>query len=155
MKDSIIVFWFRRDLRLDDNVGLYQALQNDAPVLPIFIFDKEILESLPKNDARVTFIHDQIQKISKQLRTNYDSGVAQYHDKPMKVFEQLIKDYDIEAVYTNHDYEPYAKERDKEIADFLKENDIQFNTYKDQVIFEKEEVVKDDGDPYVEQNTRY
>ncbi|WP_306013911.1 MULTISPECIES: deoxyribodipyrimidine photo-lyase [unclassified Allomuricauda] len=149
MKDSIIVFWFRRDLRLDDNVGLYQALQNDVPVLPIFIFDKEILESLPKNDARVTFIHGQIQKISKQLRTNYDSGVAQYHDKPIKAFEQLIKDYDVEAVYTNHDYEPYAKERDKEIADFLKENDIQFNTYKDQVIFEKEEVVKDDGDPYV------
>jgi deoxyribodipyrimidine photo-lyase len=149
MKDSIIVFWFRRDLRLEDNVGLYQALQNDAPVLPIFIFDKEILESLPKNDARVNFIHNQIQKISQQLRTNYDSGVAQYHDKPKNVFQQLVKDYHIQAVYTNHDYEPYAKERDKEIAEFLKENDIQFKTFKDQVIFEKEEVVKDDGDPYV------
>lgn len=149
MKDSIIVFWFRRDLRLEDNVGLYQALQNDAPVLPIFIFDKEILESLPKNDARVNFIHNQIQKISQQLRTNYDSGVAQYHDKPKNVFQQLVKDYHIQAVYTNHDYEPYAKERDKEIAKFLKENDIQFKTFKDQVIFEKEEVVKDDGDPYV------
>jgi deoxyribodipyrimidine photo-lyase len=149
MKDSIIVFWFRRDLRLEDNVGLYQALQNDAPVLPIFIFDKEILESLPKNDARVNFIHNQIQKISQQLRTNYDSGVAQYHDKPKNVFQQLVKDYHIQAVYTNHDYEPYAKERDKEIAEFLKESDIQFKTFKDQVIFEKEEVVKDDGDPYV------
>ncbi|WP_127140712.1 cryptochrome/photolyase family protein [Flagellimonas marinaquae] len=149
MKDSIIVFWFRRDLRLEDNVGLYQALQNDAPVLPIFIFDKEILESLPKNDARVTFIHNQIQKISQQLRTNYDSGVAQYHDKPKNVFQQLVKDYHIQAVYTNHDYEPYAKERDKEIAELLKENDIQFKNFKDQVIFEKEEVVKDDGDPYV------
>jgi deoxyribodipyrimidine photo-lyase len=149
MKDSIIVFWFRRDLRLEDNVGLYQALQNDAPVLPIFIFDKEILESLPKNDARVNFIHNQIQKISQQLRTNYDSGVAQYHDKPKNVFQQLVKDYHIQAVYTNHDYEPYAKERDKEIAEFLKENDIRFKTFKDQVIFEKEEVVKDDGDPYV------
>ncbi|MHA7862732.1 cryptochrome/photolyase family protein [Flagellimonas marinaquae] len=149
MKDSIIVFWFRRDLRLEDNVGLYQALQNDAPVLPIFIFDKEILESLPKNDARVNFIHNQIQKISQQLRTNYDSGVAQYHDKPKNVFQQLVKDYHIQAVYTNHDYEPYAKERDKKIAEFLKENDIQFKTFKDQVIFEKEEVVKDDGDPYV------
>ena len=149
MKDGIIVFWFRRDLRLEDNVGLYQALQNDAPVLPIFIFDKEILESLPKNDARVNFIHNQIQKISQQLRTNYDSGVAQYHDKPKNVFQQLVKDYHIQAVYTNHDYEPYAKERDKEIAEFLKENDIRFKTFKDQVIFEKEEVVKDDGDPYV------
>ena len=149
MKDKVIVFWFRRDLRLDDNVGLYQALQNDVPVLPIFIFDSEILENLPKNDARVTFIHKQLQKISNQLRTNHGSSIAQFHDTPKKVFKQLLDDFDIEAVYTNHDYEPYAKKRDEEIKSLLEENDVQFKTFKDQVIFEKDEVVKDDGDPYV------
>ncbi|WP_437395642.1 cryptochrome/photolyase family protein [Flagellimonas lutimaris] len=149
MKDGVTIFWFRRDLRLDDNVGLYQALQEDVPVLPIFIFDPEILDNLPKNDARVGFIHEQIQKISNQLSMNYDSGIAQFHDSPKAVFKKLIEDYNIEAVYTNHDYEPYAKKRDNQIKEFLKENDIQFNTFKDQVIFEKEEVIKDDGGPYV------
>jgi len=149
MKDGVTIFWFRRDLRLDDNVGLYQALQEDVPVLPIFIFDPEILDNLPKNDARVGFIHEQIQKISNQLSMNYDSGIAQFHDSPKAVFKKLIEDYNIEAVYTNHDYEPYAKKRDNQIKEFLKENDIQFNTFKDQVIFEKEEVIKDDGSPYV------
>jgi deoxyribodipyrimidine photo-lyase len=149
MKDKVIVFWFRRDLRLDDNVGLYQALQNGVPVLPIFIFDTEILENLPKNDARVTFIHKQLQKISNQLRTNHGSSIAQFHDTPKKVFKQLLGGFNIEAVYTNHDYEPYAKKRDEEIKSLLEENDVQFNTFKDQVIFEKDEVVKDDGDPYV------
>lgn len=149
MKDDVILFWFRRDLRLDDNVGFYQALQKDIPVLPIFIFDTEILENLPKTDARVSFIYEQIQKISNQLSTNYDSGIAQFHDSPKAVFKNLMQEYNIEAVYTNHDYEPYAKKRDSQIKEFLGENDIQFNAFKDQVIFEKEEVVKDDGDPYV------
>ncbi|SDQ80623.1 cryptochrome/photolyase family protein [Flagellimonas zhangzhouensis] len=149
MQDKIIIFWFRRDLRLDDNVGLYHALQNDVSVLPIFIFDPEILEQLPKNDARVTFIHDQLQKLNKQLGTDYGSGIAQFYDPPKKVFKNLIEEYHIDAVYTNHDYEPYAKKRDKEIKEFLEEHNIQFNTFKDQVIFEKDEVVKDDGDPYV------
>lgn len=149
MNNPISIFWFRRDLRLDDNVGFHQALQNDVPVLPIFIFDTEILENLPKNDARVTFIHEQLQKISNQLRTNHSSGIAQFHDTPKKVFKQLLDDFDIEAVYTNHDYEPYAKKRDEEIKSLLEENDVQFNTFKDQVIFEKDEVVKDNGNPYV------
>ncbi|MEC8832985.1 MAG: deoxyribodipyrimidine photo-lyase, partial [Bacteroidota bacterium] len=122
MKDNVIVFWFRRDLRLDDNVGLYQALQNDVPVLPIFIFDKEILENLPKNDARVNFIHEQLQKINNKLRTNFDSGIAQFHDTPKKVFQQLLDNFQITAVYTNHDYEPYAKKRDAAIKSFLEEN---------------------------------
>ncbi len=149
MKDDVILFWFRRDLRLDDNVGFYQALQKDIPVLPIFIFDTEILENLPKTDARVSFIYEQIQKISNQLSTNYNSGIAQFHDSPKAVFKKLMEEYNIKAVYTNHDYEPYAKKRDSQIKEFLGENNIQFNAFKDQVIFEKEEVVKDDGDPYV------
>ncbi|MCK0159375.1 cryptochrome/photolyase family protein [Allomuricauda sp. F6463D] len=149
MKDKITLFWFRRDLRLDDNVGLYQALQKNTPVVPIFIFDPEILESLPKNDARVTFIYDQLQKLNNQLSGNYGSGIAQFHDKPEAVFKNLIKEFDIQSVYTNHDYEPYAKERDKKVKDVLKDHKISFNSFKDQVIFEKEEVVKEDGNPYV------
>jgi len=149
MKDKVILFWFRRDLRLDDNVGFYQALQNDVPVLPLFIFDTEILENLPKTDARVTFIHEQVQKLSNQLSTDYGSGIAQFYDSPDAIFKNLLQDYTIEAVYTNHDYEPYAKKRDSQIKELLAQKDIPFKTFKDQVIFEKEEVVKDDGDPYV------
>lgn len=149
MKDKVILFWFRRDLRLDDNVGFYQALQNDVPVLPLFIFDTEILENLPKTDARVSFIHEQVQKLSNQLSTDYGSGIAQFYDTPDAVFKKLLQDYTIEAVYTNHDYEPYAKKRDSQIKELLAQKDIPFKTFKDQVIFEKEEVVKDDGDPYV------
>ena len=149
MKDKVILFWFRRDLRLDDNVGFYQALQNDVPVLPLFLFDTEILENLPKTDARVSFIHEQVQKLSNQLSTDYGSGIAQFYDTPDAVFKKLLQDYTIEAVYTNHDYEPYAKKRDSQIKELLAQKDIPFKTFKDQVIFEKEEVVKDDGDPYV------
>ncbi len=149
MKDKVILFWFRRDLRLDDNVGFYQALQNDVPVLPLFIFDTEILENLPKTDAKVSFIHEQVQKLSNQLSTDYGSGIAQFYDTPDAVFKKLLQDYTIEAVYTNHDYEPYAKKRDSKIKELLAQKDIPFKTFKDQVIFEKEEVVKDDGDPYV------
>lgn len=149
MKDKVVLFWFRRDLRLDDNVGLYRALQNDITVLPIFIFDTEILENLPKTDARVTFIHEQIQNLNNQLSADYGSGIAQFHNTPEAVFKKLLQDYTIEAVYTNHDYEPYAKKRDGQIHELLAEHDIPLNTFKDQVIFEKEEVVKGDGDPYV------
>ena len=149
MKDKVILFWFRRDLRLDDNVGFYQALQNDVPVLPLFIFDTEILENLPKTDAKVSFIHEQVQKLSNQLSTDYGSGIAQFYDSPDAIFKNLLQDYTIEAVYTNHDYEPYAKKRDSQIKELLAQKDIPFKTFKDQVIFEKEEVVKDDGDPYV------
>ncbi|MBR9854271.1 MAG: deoxyribodipyrimidine photo-lyase [Algicola sp.] len=149
MKDKINIFWFRRDLRLDDNVGLYQALQNGIPVLPIFIFDTEILENLPKTDARVSFIHEQVQKLNNHLAANFDSGIAQFNSTPQKVFKRLLKEYSIETVYTNHDYEPYAKSRDSEIRELLEKKNVSFSTFKDHVIFEKNEVVKDDGNPYV------
>lgn len=149
MKDKVTLFWFRRDLRLDDNIGLYQALKGNYPVLPVFIFDVEILDSLPKNDARVTFIHDQIQKLHVKLQSNHGSGIAQFKGSPVTVFTNLMETYDIQTVYTNHDYEPYAKKRDTEIKQFLAEKDILFKTFKDQVVFEKDEVVKNDGDPYV------
>ncbi len=149
MTNKIAVFWFRRDLRLDDNVGLFNALQGDFSVLPIFIFDDDILENLPKDDARVNFLYDQLIQMDKELKDSYGSGIAMYHGKPVNIFEKLIGKYQIQTVYTNHDYEPYASERDSRIRQLLEENGIAFNTFKDQVIFEKDEVVKNDGSPYV------
>ncbi len=147
-RPPVSVFWFRRDLRLDDNAGLYHALKSGVPVLPVFIFDKEILGRLEdKDDARVTFIHQTIENLDKELQGQSSSLLVLY-DKPEHAWSILLKDYNIDAVYTNHDYEPYAKTRDEAIAILLKKHDISFNTYKDQVIFEKGEVVKDDGDPY-------
>ncbi|WP_370226076.1 deoxyribodipyrimidine photo-lyase [Mesoflavibacter sp.] len=149
MKQPLNIFWFRRDLRLDDNVGFYNALKADKPVLPIFIFDKEILNELPEDDARVTFIFNTLQNMRNTLQDERDSSIAIYYSTPKEVFKQLVEDYEIDTVYTNHDYEPYAKTRDTEIETILSENDINFKTFKDQVIFEKDEVVKQDGDPYV------
>ena len=143
------VFWFRRDLRLDDNVGFLEALKGGNPVLPIFIFDKEILDKLPEDDARVTFIYDTLQKIRKTMQDEYRSSLALYYGKPEDIWKQLTEDYNIQAVYTNHDYEPYALQRDKKIKKILEEKDVPFKTFKDQVIFEKDEVVKGDGNPYV------
>ena len=147
MNEKICVFWFRRDLRLEDNTGLFHALNSNYPVLPIFIFDTEILDKLPKYDARVSFIHQQLENINTKLK-NFGSGIAIYHGKPIDIFKKLISEYYIESVFTNHDYEPYSIARDQEIKSVLAKNDIQFKTFKDQVIFERNEVVKDDGDPY-------
>ncbi|MDC8003800.1 deoxyribodipyrimidine photo-lyase [Aureisphaera galaxeae] len=148
MATAINIFWFRRDLRLDDNLGFYNALRGKNPVLPIFIFDTEILESLPKDDARVTFIHDILTDMNAQLKEQ-GSGLAIYYGTPLEVFAQLSERFDIGHVITNHDYEPYAEERDQRIANYLKEKGIGFHTYQDQVIFEKDQIVKDNGDPYV------
>jgi deoxyribodipyrimidine photo-lyase len=149
MSTPVNIFWFRRDLRLEDNVGLYKALQSEHPVLPLFIFDSEILEKLPENDARVSFIHETLQNMRHLLKKEYNSSMAIYHGKPVEVYKKLIKEYNIQEVYTNHDYEPYAKTRDKAVASLLKNSQIAFKTFKDQVIFEKDEIVKSDGKPYV------
>lgn len=149
MKQPINIFWFRRDLRLDDNVGFYEALKGKNPVLPIFIFDSEILDKLPENDARVTFIYETLQDMRKVLQDEHNSSIAMYHGKPIEIYKALVEEYNINTVFTNHDYEPYATERDDNIKSFLSENDIEFKTFKDQVIFERDEVVKGDGNPYV------
>ncbi len=144
---TLVVFWFRRDLRLEDNHALFQALGFGLPVLPIFIFDKEILKELPANDARVNFIHEELTTIHQQLSA-YDSGIHCLHNEPINAWKELLEQYDIKAVFTNKDYEPYALERDKRIQELLVSKGIPFYTYKDQVIFEKNEVVKSDGKPY-------
>lgn len=146
---KVNIFWFRRDLRLHDNAGLYHALRSEHPVLPLFIFDRNILDELEdKKDARVEFIHHEISNLYQQLKELGSSIVVRY-GKPAEIFKKLLDEYDIQAVYTNHDYEPYATERDGAIRQLLQEHNVAFHTYKDQVIFEREEVVKDDGDPYV------
>ncbi|MBT8245168.1 MAG: deoxyribodipyrimidine photo-lyase [Winogradskyella sp.] len=149
MNQPINIFWFRRDLRLDDNVGFYEALKGDCPVMPIFIFDTEILDKLPEDDARVTFIHETLQSMRQTVQDEYGSSIAMYNGKPLEIYKKLVDEYEIKTVYTNHDYEPYATQRDKEIKHFLESKNIGFKTFKDQVIFEKDEVVKKDGDPYV------
>lgn len=142
------IFWFRRDLRLEDNTGLYHALQNDDEVLPVFIFDENILSQLPKDDARVTFIHDQLNKIQNQLK-KLGKSLAVFYGDPFEVYNRILAENNIQTVYTNHDYEPYARKRDLELFQLFKEFNVEFKTSKDQVIFEKSEVVKDDGTPYV------
>jgi deoxyribodipyrimidine photo-lyase len=146
--DKISVFWFRRDLRLEDNAGLYHALKNGIPVLPVFIFDSCILEKLEdKKDRRVEFIHTTILNLKDQL-AEVGSSIRILHATPMDAFKELIKEYDIETVYVNRDYEPSAINRDLEIKALLEKQTIGFKTYKDQCIFEKGEVTKDDGKPY-------
>ena len=147
----ISVFWFRRDLRVEDNAGLYHALKSDNPVLPLFIFDKEILDKLEdKDDARVTFIYKSIEALNKECHKHHSSLLVIYGDAE-SAWRKLIKEYTIAAVYTNHDYEPaYANDRDSNIKELLAGHNISFKTYKDQVIFEKDEVVKDDGKPYTD-----
>ncbi len=148
MTKGISIFWFRRDLRLEDNAGFYQALTSGYPVLPIFIFDSDILDKLPRDDARVSFIHKTLRKINRSLK-GFDSGLAVYYGKPLEVYKQLVKQYTIKAVYTNSDYEPYALERDQAIASYLKNQGIGFHSFTDHVIFETNEIVKLDGTPYV------
>lgn len=148
MKPTVNIFWFRRDLRLDDNAGLYHALKSENPVVPIFIFDKNILNELnDKEDRRVEFIHLTLQKIQRQLLKTGATLDVRY-GTPETIFRELEKEYEIRKVFANHDYEPYAKQRDEQIGSLLKEHDISFHTFKDQVLLEKGEVLKDDGKPY-------
>ncbi len=146
--EKIAIFWHRRDLRLHDNAGLYHALKGDLPVLPFFIFDKNILDALEnRQDRRVTFIHQQIQRLSEELKKLGSSMLVKY-GKPEEVWKEVLQQYEVRAVYTNHDYEPYARERDAKISRLLSSSNIPFYTFKDQTIFEKDEILKDDGKPY-------
>ena len=148
MKTEVNVFWFRRDLRLDDNSGLYHALKSGLPVLPVFIFDRDILDKLAdKDDSRVTFIYKAINELNIQLKTWCSSILVKYNF-PINAWEEILKDHNVRNIYTNHDYEPYACKRDSLLLELFKEKNVGLNTYKDQVIFEKSEIVKDDNQPY-------
>ena len=147
MKKTISIFWFRRDLRLEDNAALYHALKGEHPVLPLFIFDQNILDKLAVDDARITFIYQTIEDLKTVLQKQGSDVLVKY-GKPESVWPEILKDYEVAAVYTNHDYEPYARERDDNMAEFLRSEKIEFKTFKDQVIFEKGEILKADKTPY-------
>lgn len=142
------IFWFRRDLRLQDNAGLYHALKSSDQVLPVFIFDKNILDLLDnKKDLRVQFIYETLKKLKSQL-TSLGSDLLVFHGSPLEIYQKLVEQYSISAVYANHDYEPQATQRDLLVEEFLKEKGIGFHTFKDQVIFEKSEILTDEAKPY-------
>lgn len=149
MMKEVSIFWFRRDLRLEDNAGLWKALKSGYPVVPIFIFDKNILDKLQdKTDARVTFLHNRLTEIQGQLK-QLGTTLQVAHSTPLETMKELAKSYDVKQVFLNRDYEPYARERDQEVFNFWKDNGVEVIGAKDHVIFEKNEVVKADGTPYL------
>jgi deoxyribodipyrimidine photo-lyase len=145
---KISIFWFRRDLRLNDNAGLYHALKSGNPVLPIFIFDKNILDKLEdKKDKRVQFIHNTLTEIQSEL-IKLGSTILIKYGTPAEIFPALLEEFDVTAIYTNHDYESYALNRDNEVREYAMTEGVDFHTFKDQAIFEKNEVLSGAGTPY-------
>ncbi len=145
---DIHIFWFRRDLRTTDNHGLYRALTSGRPVLPLFIFDTDILNPLPsRKDARIDFILNALRSLQTEMTGNASSLIVKFGE-PVEVFREIIRKYSVRCVYANHDYEPYALRRDEAVKTLLTTNGIGFETFADQVVFEKSEIVKDNGLPY-------
>jgi len=148
MKQTVRIFWHRRDLRLHDNAGAYHALNGDYPVLPLFIFDWNILNELEDtSDARIFFIHQEIMRIKQELEDMGSTMLVRY-GKPEKVWAEILQEFNVADVYTNRDYEPYARQRDEKVANLLAEQDIPFHTYKDHVVFEELEITKKAGGAY-------
>ena len=146
-KQTISVFWYRRDLRLQDNTALFHAHLSEFPVLPIFIFDTGILSSLERDDARISFIHTQLENLQKYF-VSFDSQISCFQGNVLDVWKGIIESFDVREVYFNRDYEPYAIRRDKEVMGLLENNGIRICSFKDQVIHEKDEVLKEDKTPY-------
>jgi deoxyribodipyrimidine photo-lyase len=147
LETDVSIFWFRRDLRLSDNTGLYYALSSGRPVILIFIFDEDILESLPEDDPRVSFIYDNLEKINRKISA-HGSSLLVFKGSSKKVWKDLASLGNIKSVFWNNDYEPYALERDRQVKEMLDEKGIESHAYKDQVIFEKDELVKNDSSAY-------
>jgi deoxyribodipyrimidine photo-lyase len=141
------LFWHRRDLRIDDNKGLFEALKQNEIVHPIFIFDKSILDKLPNNDQRILFIYQEIESLKKSYQ-NLGSDLCVYYGDPLEIIPRIAEEINCSSIYYNNDYEPYALKRDENIHVSLSEIKIDFKGVKDHVIFEKNEVLKDDGKPY-------
>jgi len=144
---KINIMWFRRDLRVEDNRALQASLESGLPTVPLFIFDEDITDKLPPNDTRITFIYDELSKLDKTFR-KVKGGLLIRKGRVEQVWKTLLQENKINAVYWNRDYEPYAVKRDKQIASFLKRNGVEVHTFKDQVIFEPNEILKKDGKPY-------
>ncbi len=141
------IFWFRRDLRFDDNTGLLAALAQNESVLPLFIFDEQIINELAPDDPRVGFIYESLQVLDDKLK-KYGSGILVIKGDPLKVWKEILKKEKVSRVYSNKDYEPYARERDKKVEIMLREASVEFHQFKDQVVFEEGEIAKDNQEPY-------
>lgn len=145
---KVNIFWFRRDLRFHDNTALHHALQNETPLLPIFIFDKTILDKLEdKDDARVSFLHARVQALKTKLE-EHGSSLKVFYGTPEEAFSKLFIDYTVNEIYCNRDYEPYALSRDQKIENLAETNGASFYSFKDQVIFERDEIKTDTGNCY-------
>ncbi|MFN3556391.1 MAG: cryptochrome/photolyase family protein [Bacteroidales bacterium] len=147
MQDPVVIFWFRRDLRLHDNKGLWQALSGALPVVPLFIFDTEITGKLPAHDPRVEFIYNTLAQMQQKLQ-KHKKTIWIFKGKPEEVFSKLLTNLNIKAVYTNKDHEPYGIARDNRIGDLLAQQSIPLHTSLDHLLFDKDEIAKSDGTPY-------
>ena len=142
------IFWHRRDLRLHDNHGLFRALKESDEVMPIFIYDKNIIDKLEPNDHRIKFINRQIDLINSELH-KIGKKLFTFFGDPLSIIKKLKSSYNFNSLYFNKDYEPYAIERDEKVSEYLSRNNCSSHSFKDHVIFEQDEIVKDDGKPYV------
>jgi len=141
------IHWFRRDLRIKDNTALFHALSQNNNVQCIFIFDENIINELPKNDHRISFIYDTLVNINYELN-KYGTSIKIFKGDPIDVFKKIILDNEINSIYFNKDYEPYTINRDNSIEKLLSKQNIKVKSYKDHVIFEEKEITKDDNKPY-------
>jgi len=146
-KLKVSIFWFRRDLRIEDNRGLFEALNGPYPVLPVFIFDTTILDELEANDPRVSFIYERLLILNENLE-NHSSSLYCKKGKPEDIWKQILKKYDVQNVYFNEDYEPYAQKRDRAIEEIVIDYGAKLSIFKDQLIFAKGEILKADQSPY-------
>lgn len=144
---EVTFFWFRRDLRLSDNTALFHALSENQQVIPLFIFDTDIIDELPKDDARISFIYQQLEQINVELQ-KVESSLLVLKGNPKDVWQKIISEYKVKNIYFNKDYEPYAIKRDTEITCLAKTNNVAVFSFKDQVIFEENDILKDDKTPY-------
>jgi len=142
-----VAFWFRRDLRIEDNCALYHAINSGVEIIPVFIFDSNIIDELPKNDARITFIYQQLTKLNTIFQ-DMGGGMNIYIGDPIRIWSNLIDKYDLDGLFYNRDYEPYARERDKQVYELFNNKKLEVHSFKDHVIFEPQQVLKDDGTPY-------
>ncbi len=142
------IFWFRKDLRIDDNIGLYHALKAKLPVLAVYIFDKEVIDDLPKNDSGISFVYESLKNINKELQ-QHQSSIKILFGNPEKAFAKIFKEYNIDSVFANRDYEPEVQSNDEIIKIFLEKHSVKFRTFKDRVLFEPGEILKPDGKPYI------
>ena len=134
MENKPALFWHRRDLRINDNHGLFKALTSGNKIIPIFIFDTTILSKLKTEDQRVIFIHQQIEKLKSEYQS-FGSDLLVYYGNPIELIPEIAKEFSAQKVFTNRDYEPLAIQRDTEIFeilqafDFLKEMFLQVQAF--------------------------